>query len=166
MFVCAPQAELEQARAEAEKARAEAEKTRAETEELRAKANAEERAKTEAAKQKEAQEKAMAEAMKRWNAAVGGVTVPAPMFGQVNFAWPELYKFPHPTFKGGSAEAYGAFAAVLLVFLQNDDNFNYLAKNKLFTADLRYGFPNGTGTMWTFAGLTEQLSAPRRAQQP
>jgi hypothetical protein len=165
---CAPQAELdraraeaEAARAEAERARAEAERARAEADELRAKANAEEKARAEEAKQKQAQEKLMGEVMKRWNAAAGGVTVAWPGGGQLDFVWKDVDKFPHPTYKGGSAEAYGAFAGALLAFLQNDDNFDYLAKNKLFTAELRYNLLSGQVSKWTFAGLAEQLSGDK-----
>ncbi len=156
---CESQLEVQRARAEAEVARADAERARAEADALRAKAEAEEKQKVEALKQKEAQEKAMAEAMKRWNKSVGGIGAQVPNFGQIDFSW-EADKFPHPTFKGGSAEAYGAFAGAFLTFLQNEENFNYLAKNNLFEAELRYGFPNGQTTKWNFLQLAEQLSAP------
>jgi len=32
-------------------------------------------------------------------------------------------QFPHPTFKGGSAEAYGLFAEVIFGVLPSGDNF-------------------------------------------
>lgn len=44
-------------------------------------------------------EKALAEAMVRWNKAAEGVTATGPI-GKVGFTW-EADMFPHPTFKGG-----------------------------------------------------------------
>src|ERR1700689_3580956 len=70
-------------------------------------------------------EKAMAEAMTRWNKAAEGATAAGPI-GKVGFTW-EADRFPHPTFKGGSAAAYGAFAGVLVKFLGEKDNFEFLA---------------------------------------
>jgi|GEM_PF-2822728 len=171
MCSCSAQIEAERARAEAEAARAEADREKADIEMMNKQVEAEEKAKVEAekaaeqtkadkAKQKEAQKKALAEVQKRWNATAGGVALQVPNLGQINFQWDDD-KFPHPTFKGGSAEAYGAFAGAFLSFLQKDDNFDYLAKNNLFNAELRYVFPNGMGEKWTFAQLADQLSQPK-----
>src|SRR4051794_8809268 len=71
-------------------------------------------------------EKAMAGAMARWNKAAEGVTAKSPI-GMVGFNWEED-RFPHPTFKGGSAEGYGAFARVLVKFLDEKGNFEFLAE--------------------------------------
>lgn len=167
MCSCSAQAELERAKATAEAARLEAEQARAAAEAarsealaVRAKLEADEKAKADAAKAKDAEDKAMAEVMNRWNAATSGATATPPNFGQVNFKWDELDKFPHPTYKGGSAEAYGAFAEALALFLQKDDNFDYLAKNNLFNSEVRYAFPSGQHSTWTFAKLADQLSQP------
>jgi hypothetical protein len=103
-------------------------------------------------------EKARAEMMKRWNTVAKGVTFAGPGGAAMTFDWTDADKFPHPTFKGGSAEAYGAFAKVLAAFLEDRDNFDYLAKNKLLTAELRYSFPNGKASTWTFEKLVGQLS--------
>jgi outer membrane murein-binding lipoprotein Lpp len=94
-----------------------------------------------------------AELLKRWNevAAKG------------NYEWKEYGNFPHPTFRGGSGEAYGAFAKVLVAFLQKEGNFEYLAKNGLFTVELETTVPGGSrkGTGWTFAGFAKQFSDPK-----
>lgn len=100
------------------------------------------------------------ELMTRWNGVGPGFTAEPPGFGQINFVWPALDQFPHPTYKGGSAEAYGAFARALLAFLDIDDNFAFLQRNELFGAELRYVMPSGQVTKWTLLGLTEQLSKP------
>ena len=51
----------------------------------------------------------------------------APVDG-FDFGWTTFNQFPHPTFKGGSAEAYQAFAKVLLAFFDNGDNFDFLTR--------------------------------------
>ncbi|MBN9122232.1 MAG: hypothetical protein J0I06_24350 [Planctomycetes bacterium] len=104
--------------------------------------------------------KIRAEAMKRWSAAAAGVTVKGPDGAPIDFAWTDRDKFPHPSLKGGSAGAYGAFAGVLLAFLRSGDNFEFLAKNKLFKAELHYVPLDGKVSKWTFADLAEQLSQP------
>jgi hypothetical protein len=65
----------------------------------------------------------MQELMSRWNLAVDASNA------TIDFHWPYVNGFPHPTFKGGTAEAYGQFASILLVFLQS--NFDFLAQNHL-----------------------------------
>jgi len=75
--------------------------------------------------------------MDRWNAA-NGATLKA-----VDFTWSEYNLFPHPTFKGGTAQAYGDFAAVLLQFFQQGDDFAFLANGSFFTTPLLYVFPSG-----------------------
>jgi len=146
-------------------------KTRDELEELR-KENAELRAQLEKLGVQPAHRNARgpdakveAEVMKRWNAVAE--TLPAdltnakPNFGVVKYSWGQADQFPHPTYKGGSTEAYAGFGRVLLAFLQNDENFQYLADNGYFTAELKYVFPSGQVTnMGTFAKLAEQFSAP------
>lgn len=166
MCSCSSQLEAERARAEAEAAREKADiemmnkQVEAEQNARLEAAKAAEKTKADEAKQKEAQKKTLAEVQKRWNATAGGVALQVPNLGQIDFQWDDN-KFPHPTFKGGSAEAYGAFAAAFLSFLQKDDNFDYLAKNNLFYAELRYAFPNGMGEKWTFAQLANQFSQPK-----
>jgi hypothetical protein len=78
----------------------------------------------------------------------------------VNFKWVEYGNFPHPTFRGGSVEAYGAFAKILVMFLQKGDNFEFLATNGLFSTELQTTVPGGSlkGTGWTFAGFARQFS--------
>jgi hypothetical protein len=89
----------------------------------------------------------------RWNA-VADIAV-----SSFDFHWYELDQFPHPTFKGGSPEAYQAFAAVLLLFLQHDDDFDFLARNHLFTTPLIYAFPSGQSAAWTFQDLVKDFSS-------
>jgi hypothetical protein len=92
--------------------------------------------------------------MLRWNAVAQGVTVE-----QFNFRWDTFDQFPHPTFKGGSMAAYQRFADLLVAFYEKDDDFDFLAKNKLFGAPLRYVFPSGqVGVDTNFAQLTADLS--------
>ena len=43
--------------------------------------------------------------------------------------------FPHPTFKGGSNEAYTTFAKALVEFLGTGNNFEFMDKNDLFTME-------------------------------
>jgi hypothetical protein len=106
-------------------------------------------------------EKAMAEAMARWNTVAAGVTVTGPGGLKFDFTW-DADRFPHPTFKGGSAEAYGAFARLLVKFLDEKGNFEYLAENDLFGARLRYVFPGGKDAKvdWTLGKLVSDLSRP------
>jgi hypothetical protein len=73
----------------------------------------------------------------RWNAVAS-----APVDG-FDFGWTAFNQFPHPTFKGGSAEAYQAFAKVLLAFFDDGDNFDFLTRNRLFELDLIYVLPSG-----------------------
>lgn len=99
-----------------------------------------------------------AELMTRWNGVAPEFTAEPRCFGPINFTWTAPDRFPHPTYKGGSAAAYGAFARALEAFLSNDDHFTFLRKNDLFGAELRYVMPSGQTTKWTLLGLTEQLS--------
>ena len=98
--------------------------------------------------------------MSRWNAAAQGVTVPFPSSTvMVDFMWRSFDQFPHPTFKGGSAEAYQTFADLLVAFYGRDDNFAFLANNHLFRIALRYAVSSGQNTGWTFEQLTDDFSS-------
>ncbi len=175
---CASRADLEKAQADADAAKKEAAQARAAVDELKAqlakekgdteeaklaaeRAEAKARVDTAAAKEKRA--KAEAELVKRWNAVAQGMSadLPAP-FGTVTFVWKNVDDFPHPTFKGGSAEAYGGFANVLTAFLQQGDNLDFLIDSGLLTAELRTGVAGGSGkgTGWSFANFVNQFSAP------
>jgi hypothetical protein len=103
-----------------------------------------------------------AELLKRWNEVAADMTFAVPVVGKANFKWAEYGNFPHPTFRGGSAEAYGAFAKILVAFLQKGDNFDYLTKNGLFTTELETSVSGGSlkGTGWTLAGFVKQFSGP------
>lgn len=92
------------------------------------------------------------ELMSRWNLAVDGSNA------TLDFHWRELDEFPHPTFKGGTAQAYGQFASILLVFLQS--NFDFLAQNHLFTMELRDNTTSGQGDVVTsFEQLADSFSS-------
>src|SRR5438477_7971390 len=98
--------------------------------------------------------------MSRWNAGAKAVTVPfAGSTVTVDFLWTSYNQFPHPTFKGGSAEAYQAFADTLVAFYGRDDNFAFLANNHLFRIALRYVISSGQNTSWTFEQLTDDFSS-------
>src|SRR5262252_7492732 len=89
----------------------------------------------------------------RWNAVSG-----APVDG-FDFRWNTFNQFPHPTFKGGTAEAYQAFAKVLLAFFDAGDNFDFLSRNHLFRLHLIYVFPSGqTGLDTNFEDLAVYLT--------
>jgi hypothetical protein len=94
------------------------------------------------------------EMMRRWNATVDSGT------WAIDFHWSQVDEFPHPTFKGGTAEAYGQFAAVLLAFFQRADDFDFLAQNHLFTMQLRDDTASGVGDLVTsFAELADYFSS-------
>jgi hypothetical protein len=76
------------------------------------------------------------------------------------FSWNPFDQFPHPTYRGGSAEAYGEFAQVLLAFFQLGDDFDFLARNCLFRAPLYATMANGDhGQGWTFEGLAAYFAS-------
>jgi len=94
------------------------------------------------------------ELMARWNAAADGLTT------SLNFHWDVFDQFPHPTYKGGTAEGYGEFAEVLAAFFERDDNFDFLARNELFQTPLRYIFPSGQDGLGTsFEKLADYFSS-------
>jgi hypothetical protein len=100
------------------------------------------------------------ELMSRWNAVAKDVTVPfAGSTVRVDFLWTSYNQFPHPTFKGGSAEAYQGFADILVTFYGRDDNFAFLANNQLFRIPLRYVLSSNQNTRWTFEQLTDDFSS-------
>jgi hypothetical protein len=91
--------------------------------------------------------------MARWNAVAGGITPEG-----WNFHWDPFANFPHPTFKGGSAEAYTAFAKILLAFYEKDDTFGYLESNKLFDMTLQVSYADGKVAFETsFTKITDLL---------
>jgi hypothetical protein len=75
--------------------------------------------------------------LQRWNTAADTTAT------SLSFHWPVFTQFPHPTYKGGTREAYGEFANVLLAFLQARDDFDFIVNNHLLDMPLRYVFPNG-----------------------
>jgi len=100
-----------------------------------------------------------ADLMTRWNAVAQGVTVGFDgMPGIFDFMWTNYNQFPHPTYKGGSGEAYQAFADILVAFYGRDDNFAFMAQNKLFRTPLRFTLSN-SASAWTFEQLTNDLSS-------
>jgi hypothetical protein len=94
------------------------------------------------------------ELMDRWNVA------DAMIVSNYDFQWSSYTEFPHPTLKGGSTEAYQAFAMVLLDFLTQNDDFAFLANNHLFTVPLEADFANGQeGLITTFEALATEFAS-------
>ena len=92
--------------------------------------------------------------MSRWNAAADAAGT------SIDFHWAAFDQFPHPTFEGGSEQAYQDFAAVLLLFFQTADNFGFLAQHHLFQSSLRYVFPSGqVGIDTSFQQLATDFSS-------
>jgi hypothetical protein len=93
--------------------------------------------------------------MARWNAAAAATS------STFDFHWAAFEQFPHPTYKGGSAQAYQDFAAVLLAFFQAGDTFDFLAHHHLFTLHLTYTFPSGqSGLDTTLQALVTSFANP------
>ena len=110
---------------------------------------------------KGARDKALGEAMARWNKAADGAQVPFPGGGATGLEWVNDV-FPHPTFKGGSKEAYGEFARIMVKFLDGKGTFDLLAENALFAHPLRYAPPGGRELKvdWTLGKLITDLAQP------
>jgi hypothetical protein len=81
--------------------------------------------------------------MTRWNDTVDAAGT------AIDFHWPSFDKFPHPTFKGGSEDAYAQFGAILLSFFQRGDDFDFLAQNHLFQSQLLYVLPSSAPPLET-----------------
>ncbi len=98
--------------------------------------------------------------MARWNSNVEGNPSSSSSTEMLDFNWSAFDQFPHPTYQGGSAEAYQTFARLLLTFMQADDSFDYLAKNRLFDNRLGYRMANGDiGVTWSFRELVTEFSS-------
>lgn len=92
--------------------------------------------------------------MDRWNAVVDEIP------SSFHFHWSRFDQFPHPTFQGGSREAYGEFADNLLAFFQRADDFDFLAEQHLFRIPLQYVFASGMiGVDTTFEKLARDFSS-------
>jgi hypothetical protein len=93
--------------------------------------------------------------LERWNEVANAAGAP------IDFRWSPCDQFPHPTFRGGTAEAYGQFASVLLQFFEQGDDFSFLSQDQLFDAALVYVFPSGMlGLNTSFKQLTAYFSSP------
>jgi hypothetical protein len=92
--------------------------------------------------------------MARWNAAATAAGT------SIDFHWTVEDQFPHPTVKGGTAQAYQQFATVLLLFFQRGDDFAFLAQNHLFETPLRFITASGQVDVdTTFQKLATELSS-------
>ncbi len=85
--------------------------------------------------------------MARWNGIVQ--THPSSFDAQWPFDWTRWNQFPHPTYKGGSLEAYQRFAQLLLAYLGESDIFVYLQQHQGFYIRLLYVFDSGSVGMDT-----------------
>jgi hypothetical protein len=105
------------------------------------------------------------ELLDRWNFNVeeewDRVLVRYPTAADYDFYWHWFEHFPHPTFQGeGSMESYRTFAFLLLRFLEEGDNFDYLAEHSLFDLPLVYEFDNGDSSgSWTFREFVNGFSS-------
>ena len=72
----------------------------------------------------------------RWNQTVQDN--PSDFYASTGFSfiWMSFDQFPHPTFKGGSSQAYREFARLMLAYTQAGDNFEFLTYNHLFEINL------------------------------
>jgi hypothetical protein len=96
-----------------------------------------------------------AEILTRWN------EIADQQASTFDFHWSEVDQFPHPTYKGGTAEAYRAFAEVLVAFFAAGDNFDFLSAHHRFDVSLRYVFPSGqNGLDTSFRGLATSFASP------
>ncbi len=95
-------------------------------------------------------EDADASLLKRWNAAVDA-TRPT-----LEFHWTSLDAFPHPTYQGGTSQAYSQFSAVLVLFLETPGNVQFLDDNGLLDTEFLYGPLDAQGTI-TFRSLLASL---------
>lgn len=102
-----------------------------------------------------------AELMQRWNESMARTSRSLPQGGTTDFHWSQFERFPHPTFNGGTPAAYQGFAAVLLHFLGDAENFEFLKRTGLLAVRLVYRFPSGqTGLDTSFEELSKKFSAP------
>ena len=93
------------------------------------------------------------ELLERWNA-----TVDQHPSADYDFHWPTFSEFPHPTFKGGTVAGYQTFGVVLLAFLEPNDNFDFVAGQRLFDTALPYALANGQSSEWTLRELVHDFA--------
>ena len=86
----------------------------------------------------------------RWNASADKIS----HHPELEFHWRELAKFPHPTYRTGSRDAYNKSAELLARFYSAGDNLEFLKRHHLldrrFTTDL-------PATVITFRSFTLAL---------
>jgi hypothetical protein len=100
------------------------------------------------------------QAMVRWNE--NRAIHPTDFEGatQYSFEWPKFDQFPHPTFRGGSEAAYGAFADLLLTYLHDENTFEFLSTNDFFDERLLVVFSSGqVGLDTSFRELVNSFSS-------
>lgn len=81
------------------------------------------------------------ELLRRWNDAAMGIT----LTGFRDFTWTSPDQFPHPTYRGGSAEAYTKAATVVTRLLSRSGTPEYLEERCLL--DRRWGLELGSATI-------------------
>ena len=97
------------------------------------------------------------EVMTRWNIVADGRTVQAHGI-EFNFLWNEQDLFPHPTFKGGSQEAYETFAKIFIDFFADADNLDYVKTNRLQRVELIAVVGDNVGIRTSFYKLVDDFS--------
>jgi hypothetical protein len=94
---------------------------------------------------------AVIEMMDRWNIAV------AEEKADLYFVWNDYDRFPHPTFKGGSKEAYEAFTKVLIKFL-SPNNIAFIRQNNLVELPIHCNTQVQLGSFGTFSSVVRDFA--------
>jgi hypothetical protein len=97
--------------------------------------------------------------LERWNVSVEQNPPNCPVADPCDFSWTAFDKFPHPTFQYGTEEAYRSFAKLLLAFLQDPSDFDFMKQNHLFDVRIGHTMANGSGgDDWSFRELVVYFS--------
>jgi hypothetical protein len=99
----------------------------------------------------------LSEVMNRWNEVAAGRTV-STQGTEFDFLWNEQNDFPHPTYKGGSIEAYELFAKIFIDFFEDADNLNYVKENKLQSVEIISTVGNTVGVRTSFLDLADYFA--------
>lgn len=95
-----------------------------------------------------------AELLERWNQAEQDVLAKYP--GATWYCgWSAVDQFPHPTYRGGNAEAYSSCAEVFVEFIKSPGTLAFLKEHQLLKRPFK-GFPTSTMPM-TLCELAKEL---------
>ncbi len=93
----------------------------------------------------------------RWNAAADAAGT------ALDYHWPRIDAFPHPTYREGNEEAYRQFGAVLARFYARADTVSFLERNQLLDRQwMTQALSNRTATFRALSGVLvkNQWAAP------